>query len=418
MRAADRLECGYNSIGTREKPGRAKQCLRAAGLVAAAGLIAVVSLARAPAVANDPTMSMSADSDEVRFASPEAAYEQGMGALKAHEPGIAVPALGYAARGGIFLADFYLARIYSIGSEEYVDHARAFAILKRLVAKYRAVDPYLDYRAPYVARAFVGLALYYKSGLPAIHVAQNLSQARMLLEYAASYFDDADAQFELARIYLEDESSSADHSAGKHWLSTLVKKGHAGAQAYLAELFWRGKKVKRKPTLSLALATLALETAPSSEKIWIIDTHHQIYCAASPEIRDGAAKLLIQMRRQYRHATRQKPVDPLDLVERGAVRTCNNGEIVPGSGGHPRPDQAGAAASGLDSITERALNPEADDGAAKAGHGTGADDKRSRLVEDTAPSTALASRRQAKPLGNAMGLGVREAGMVDESKSQ
>ncbi len=269
-------------------------------------------------------------SGKARYSSPQAAYKAGLEAFKSGRPERAIPAFRFAARRGVFLAEYYLARAYAVGDGAHVDHAKAFRILERIVKTYRAVDPFLDRRAPVVARAFVLLALYYRSGLPELDIDKNVDRARALLEYAASYFDDRDAQFELARILLDDEASAAEHRAGKHWLSRLATRGHAGAQAYLAELFFRGEKLPHRPTLALALARIALENAPPSEVIWITDIYHMIYCGTKAGTRSAAEELLPEMRRYYRSRGRARMIEELPpLLGAGAVRTCENGEMVP-----------------------------------------------------------------------------------------
>ena len=58
-----------------------------------------------------------AGGDGVKYASPQAAFEQGLGAYKSGYYEIAIPALEEAAANGVelnkFFAEFYLARIYS-----------------------------------------------------------------------------------------------------------------------------------------------------------------------------------------------------------------------------------------------------------------------------------------------------------------
>src|SRR5690606_33616116 len=59
------------------------------------------------------------------FKSPEAAFEQAMAALRAGRVDRALPALEYAAGKGMFLAEFYLARVFADTRGPYTDHAKA-----------------------------------------------------------------------------------------------------------------------------------------------------------------------------------------------------------------------------------------------------------------------------------------------------
>ena len=61
-----------------------------------------------------------------------------------------------------------------------------------------------------VANAFVALGHYYLSGIPNSKVKPDPDRAREMLSYAASYFGNADAQYDLARLYLKSSDASRD----------------------------------------------------------------------------------------------------------------------------------------------------------------------------------------------------------------
>ena len=78
----------------------------------------------------------------------------------------------------------------------------------------------------------------------------DVEAADRALQRAALTFNDEDAQFELAKVLLRGEGPeitiagfedlSGKIENGRHWLSRLSRSGHAGAQAFLADLMWRG----------------------------------------------------------------------------------------------------------------------------------------------------------------------------------
>jgi hypothetical protein len=72
----------------------------------------------------------------VKYTSPQAAFEQGLGAYKSGYYEIAIPALEEAAAKGVglnqFFAQFYLARIYSDNTGAQTDHAKAYMLFQRL----------------------------------------------------------------------------------------------------------------------------------------------------------------------------------------------------------------------------------------------------------------------------------------------
>jgi uncharacterized protein len=154
----------------------------------------------------------------------------------------------------------------------------------------------------------------------------NAERAAKFLRDAATFFGDADAQFELARMYLTGDGVQEDRKLAFHWLSTLTQKGHAGAQAFLAELLWRGKELARDEVRALALITVAIANAPEADRIWIEDIYQNIYCGASAATRQRADELVAIWKRIY--SPRSGPENRERIVGSSA-RTCGNGEVLP-----------------------------------------------------------------------------------------
>ena len=264
----------------------------------------------------------------LRFVSPEAAFEQGMGAFKAGQLELAVPALEHAAARGILMAQYYLARIYADNANPYTDHTKAYMLYQHIADEYADIDPDTDQRSPFVAKALTALAHYVKDGVGEIGLQPNAQRAAEYLHHAATFFNDPDAQFELAKIYLRGDGVPEDAKRAMHWLSVLTQKGHAGAQAFLADLYWRGKYLAQDQLRALALVSLAVEHAPSHERIWIEDIHQKIFCGASELTRRQAELVVTDWRRKY-----GRPNEPVDRSGLGAlqprpIRTCSNGEPV------------------------------------------------------------------------------------------
>ena len=262
------------------------------------------------------------------FSSPQAAFEQGMSALRAGQLDVALPALEHAASEGIFLAEFYLARIFADPTSGYTDHAKAYVLYQRLADQYADIDPDDDPRAPFVAKSFTALAGYLLRGVPELNVKPNPSRAAEYLHHAATFFNDHDAQFELAKLYLRDDDEPIKTRQALHWLSVLTEQGHAGAQAFLADLYWHGNHVEKSPLRAYALVTVAVENAPPHERIWIEDIHQNIYCGLSETVRTNAKGLIAFWRKQYGR-TPEADRYGLSRLQIGPVRTCSNGEVVP-----------------------------------------------------------------------------------------
>src|SRR5262245_13192861 len=237
------------------------------------------------------------------FSSAQAAIDGGLGAYQAGRRDVAIAALAEAAQRGDqserFVADFYLARIYSENIGGGADHTKAFVLFCKLADENLNVDPDTSQRAPFVAKALIALAGYVRTGIKEIDLPPNPARAGDYLHHAAVFFGDKDAQLELARGYLAGDAPSDDVKRGLHYLSVLTEESHAPAQALLAELFWRGRHVKKDERRALALVTMAAEGAPAHERIWIEDMYATIFCASTQPAREEAGLLVARWRKMF-----------------------------------------------------------------------------------------------------------------------
>ena len=81
-------------------------------------------------------------------------------------------------------------------------------------------------QATIVANAFVALGRYYLNGIPNSKIKPDSDRAREMFSYAASYFGNADAQYDLARLYLKTpDASRDDFRYGARWLGNHGKSG-------------------------------------------------------------------------------------------------------------------------------------------------------------------------------------------------
>lgn len=279
--------------------------------------------------------------DALKFSSPEAALDHGLGAYRSGFHKLAEQALGYAADRGSLLGRYYLARLYADPSGPLTSHAKAYELYRGLVEEYAArIDVDDDPRATYVGKSLTSLAGYVLRGLPEIGLKPNPERAAGYLQEAATFFRDHDAQFELAKLYLTGEGVPADARKATHWLSTLSQGGHAGAQAFLADLYWRGKAgLPRDEGRALALITLAVENAPANERIWIEDIYQSIYCGMAAGVRSQSEALIASYRQRYAPRPGTEPQDSIGLVIR-PIRTCSDGTPLPAS---PREGRATSA---------------------------------------------------------------------------
>jgi exopolysaccharide production negative regulator len=306
----------------------ARTCVRtillgvALGGVGAGGLIA----SAAPSSAADKTLKM-------RFSSDRDAYFQGISGYRAGDLKIAVPALTFAASHGVLAARSYLARIYADEKTPYTDHARAYKLFMSIIETHGDVDPDDLRAAPYVAHAWTALGAYARDGVAELKIKPDISKAAAYFQYAAQEYNDPAAQFELAKLYLTRFQVAEKTRLALHWLAVLSRQGHAGAQAYLADLMWRGKFTKKDPKRALALISVAVVNASPRNRDWIEDIHQNIYCGTSPNVRSQASGLVANWRKKF--GRQEVDNDKLGLETLGArpLRICDDGNpVIPSVG--------------------------------------------------------------------------------------
>jgi hypothetical protein len=236
--------------------------------------------------------------DAPPYASATAAYREGVSALKAGKPASALPALEYAASRGVLGAQIKLARAYASGRDLPQDDAKAFIYFQQIADQQADISPSSPI-AKYAAEAFVALGQYYLDGIPAMPLEPNASYAADLFRHAASYFGDAEAQFRLARLYMNGDGVEKNVGLAINWLATAAKKQHAASQATLGEILWRGQEVRQRRARGLALIILAHENAAASgkEPEWIGTLYKEALGTSNNATRKDAEALLLELGR-------------------------------------------------------------------------------------------------------------------------
>jgi TPR repeat protein len=234
--------------------------------------------------------------DPPPYASATEAYRQGVNALKAGRVAIAMPALEYAAKRGVLGAQIKLARAYSAGRDVPKDDAKAFTYFEQIADQLADISPSSPI-AKYAAEAFVALGQYHLDGIPTLPVPSNPAYAVDLFRHAASYFGNAEAQYRLARLYLNGTGVDKDMGLAVNWLAIAAKKQHAASQATLGEILWRGQEFRQRRARGLALIILAHENAVASgkEPQWIGDLYKEAFAKSDRVTRSDAELLLPQL---------------------------------------------------------------------------------------------------------------------------
>jgi TPR repeat protein len=225
-----------------------------------------------------------------RPTTPVEALRSGTQALRAGRTAQGINELEYAAEQGVPAAQWKLGRMYADGDGVDKNALRAFEYFSRLT-KAHGDDAPSTPQAPFVAKAFVSLGQYYLEGIPDSAVKPDPERAREMFWYAASYFADPDAQYNLGRLYLGRNGGARDPRQAARWLGLAAKKGQSEAQALLGAMFFKGDDVARQAALGLFWLTLAKDGAGSQET-WITETYANAFAQATDDERALAYRYL------------------------------------------------------------------------------------------------------------------------------
>src|SRR3981081_3351750 len=123
--------------------------------------------------------------------------------------------------------------------------------------------------------------------------ARPAARAREMFSYAESYFGNADAQYDLARLYLKGVGSISrdDSRYGARWLGLAAQKGQHQAQALLGQMLFNGDQLPRQAARGLMWLTLARDSATSEEN-WIKESYNKAIARASENDRAMALPML------------------------------------------------------------------------------------------------------------------------------
>ena len=250
-------------------PGRLRTRLLQA--LTAAGLLLIAA---------HPADSLDAN---VRTPVPDRSYRSARDALRtgvreynAGDKEGAVRALEYAADQGHTLALWKLGRMYADGDGVPHDDLKAFEYFSRIADDDAPDAP----NSGVVAAAFTALGGYFLDGISGSYVRPNPGRAYEMFNYAAS-FGDADAQYNLARLYLDGTGTAQDPRKAARWFNLAAEKGHRPAQALLGDLLVNGVGVPRQTVRGLTWLALARDGAVGRSDAWIVDLYDKAWTAAS-----------------------------------------------------------------------------------------------------------------------------------------
>lgn len=231
--------------------------------------------------------------------SPLQAFRAGTEHLKSGDKDKAITELRYAAEQGHPLAQWKLGRMYADGDGVKADQLQAYQYFSRIASDQAEAAPWTQ-EARFVANAYVSLGSYYLTGIPNSPVQADLDRARRLFFHAASYFGDADAQYQLARMSLGAEGAPKDVRQAVRWLGLAAPKGQHQAQALLGRMLFRGEGVPRDRARGLMWLTLGRDAAAGREDGWIVQAYEDAHGRATEAERAEADALVQDWMRQLR----------------------------------------------------------------------------------------------------------------------
>jgi TPR repeat protein len=277
----------------------------------------VVALAFGVVAAATPAFALDSNktSDPGKIAAPtfgsaKEALQAGLHDLLAGDPQSSVEALTYAAEGGQPLAQWKLGRMYARGEGVPRDDTKAYSYFERLVESYNEDDPDRPDIAA-ISNAFVSVGVYCLNGIPNSEVKPDPERALEMFQYAATNFGDPDAQYNLARMYMDGAAGLArNNMRAARWLALAAEKGHHPAQALLGHLLFLGEGVPRQRARGLMWLSIAKNGAQGAKDEWIRELQARDYMASSDDDREVAAAYLSARGKDSREAVAGEPKGP------------------------------------------------------------------------------------------------------------
>jgi hypothetical protein len=196
----------------------------------------------------------------------------------------ALIALEDAAAAGQPMALWQLGLMYENGEGVEKDPVKAFGYFSQIANDHADAAP-RGLEADIVAQSFVKVGEYYAEGLPDAGIPADEDRSHRMIIHAATYFGDADAQYRLGELYLDENELGDNPLQSARWLSLAARKGHAGAQARLGELLFRGSEgLEPQPEEGLMWMIVAQRRVVGTpDEIWITDLVTSSAAVATPQ---------------------------------------------------------------------------------------------------------------------------------------
>ena len=194
-----------------------------------------------------------------------------------------ISALENAADAGQPMAMWQLGTMYENGEGVDRDPAKAFGYFAQIANQHADAAP-KGVEADIVAQSFVKVGDYYRLGLPDAGIPADAERSHALLLHAATYFGDADAQYRVGLLYMNEEGLGLNPLQSARWFSLAARKGHCPAQAQLGDMLYTGVDgIEAQPVEGLMwLVVAGQRCAATADAGWINDLLIRAEAAAAP----------------------------------------------------------------------------------------------------------------------------------------
>jgi TPR repeat protein len=277
------------------------------GLAGTALLAAL--LVAAPASALDGSETPAAQTPLQLFKDPESAMRAGLQSYRTGDVKSSVEALKYAADQGYHPAQWKLGKMYADGDGVVRDDVRAYEYFLQIVNSFKDDEDEPPARRFILSNAFVAVGMYNLNGIPN-WVKPNPERALHLFEFAASNFADANAEYNLGRMYLDGIGTLQNGREGVGWLDLAARKNFVWAQAFLGHVLYAGVAgIPVQRGRGLALLMVANERADKVKDAWVCDLFAQAVNSATDSDRQQARVLVAEYRELIkREISRRDPI--------------------------------------------------------------------------------------------------------------
>jgi len=239
-----------------------------------------------------PSLTGNAPSSLEIFKDPRQALQSAMESYRTGNSASSVEALKYAAAGGQSLAQWKLGKMYADGDGVPQDEYKAYQYFQAIVDQYDEDNTNLREQSV-VASAFVAVGVFQLNGIEGNRLRRDPEQAMRLFLYAATNFGDSNAQYNLARLYMDGATGGGkDNRQAARWLNLAAEKGHVESQALLGHMLFAGNGVQAQRARGLMWLTLAREGAGGKDQAWINTLYDQDIKSANDADRQAALAYL------------------------------------------------------------------------------------------------------------------------------